>query len=447
MKMIERGEIATARDARVEWKKWEREWKAEENAVVADVIGRMDSEELLVRGKERHVLFDLIPEESWFHKYLEFVKNSESPFMFHLMCAMSVFSQGVGKKRRFYLLGRSIYAPVNTFLVSPAGLARRGEAIEPAVRVGTRAGLRIIQDQASMEGLIGAMEEDSKAMFVAEEASTILSSRDYMSEVPKFLCRLMDCPKGSVERNLKTAKHSVVDPTFNVIFGSAPTWFKDMPDVAVGGGLFSRMLIVYESGKERSIPFPEDVQSEKKTRELEGELVEDMRYLLKRIKEKKLVYPVGKVKNRYKAFYYDNDKSMKNAPDALTHWVGRKAGHLHRVLMNLLVSMGKGWEVDIDTFDRGVALLRLIEENMDQAYRHAGRNVYEGKRQVILDALQRKGGVVEHSVLFKAVAAQFKDAGEFGDCVDSLVDRGAVDVEKVKTKTRPKTVYRFIGGV
>lgn len=439
---LRRGEFKTATEARAELKKAKVSDSARADYLIE--IARLEAVEERDEGKERHILADIVP-DGWFLRYLGFCRASESPLMFHMMCALASFSHLIGKKRYFFLPGRSIYAPVNVLLVSPAGLARRGEAIEPAARIARKVGARVIQDQASMEGLVEALMKNPRALFIAEEASTLLSAREYMSDVPQFLCRLLDCPKEPVERNLRSAVVKVKNPTLNVILSSAPDWFGSMPATAVGGGLLSRMIVVYESTREKMIPFPEDV-AKKKTLEREEEtLVNEATVLVGGLKLARLQYR-GKAKTAYRNFYRDVGKEIRAVPENMIHWIGRKPAHVHRIVMSYLVAAGReDAEVDVETFDRAVALVKIAEEKMEQAYRHAGQNVHEKKRQKIVDALQTLGGVVGKSELFRKVGFNFKDATEFNDYLQSLIDRREAFVEEQKTKTRPKVMVVLRG--
>lgn len=391
-----------------------------------------------------HAAFlDLIP-DGWFKRYFHARQASEAPILFHFCCALAVLSHKLNRTVDFWLDGYSLYPPTSVFIVGPAGLSQKSSAIEPARRIARMADTRIIKDIVSPEGLMRELGKNNDALLVATEAGTMLTTREYQSDLPKLLLVLFDMPDEPIEKTL--AKGTFRIPAMSCVsglFATAPAAFRSMPREVIGGGFLSRMLVVFEQGSEKTIPFPEDVMRRKHVEKLDAELAEELIELADR-KYEPLRYR-GAAKRTYDAFYADVKRAGRDAGEKVSNWFGRKAAHLHRIVMNLQASMGKGMSPTVDTLNRAVAIVETIEERMQFAYKHAAQGLYEGKRQSILDALDRAGGSKDYSSLLRGVGGRFRDTNEFKDQLELLVENNLIRTRKVKGRgARAKVMIELL---
>lgn len=390
---------------------------------------------------EANVLIDCLP-NGFFKDYLIWCQTSESPTAFHLGCAISLLSSAIGRGCGFPLHGETIYAPVSTFLVSPAGSARRGGAIKPATSLAQEAEIPMLMDCTTSEGLTQYLATQPQTLIIAEEASTLLSGKEYMSDVPSFLCRVLDSDD-RIERNLRSGKVIVNDAAVAAVFGSAPSWFHNMPKTAVGGGVMSRFIVVYEHEQEKVLPFPADLRDAAETAAMRARLVTRLREV--RGWGGRLEYRPD-AKALYEAWYRDNHKRKREAQERLGPWFSRKPAHTHRINMAQLAAQGRSPVCDADTLDSTITLLNIIEEKMHYAYSHMGLTPFEARRQKTLLSLSRLGGQGTHSRLWQLVSHLYKDREEFGKEMETIESIGDVvilrDIKSCRAG-RPATVYKL----
>lgn len=409
-------------------------------AIIHAQIAQRELEEETLSEDRR--VWDVLP-PGWFRKYLYYCRSSESPWIFHAMNSMALMSHHIGRRVFFHLPGQNVYAPISVFLCSPAGLAGRGQSVAQMAHVAVRAGSKLEVDTATPETLVTMLAEKPHLMFVSEEASLLLNPKDYMSDVTQQLCRLVD---GDDELGIRrsTKKDGTITAsktTLNLLLSSSPAMLQSMPKTAISGGLMSRVILVWSFPTNRCIPIPEEVMSPAQL-ELEAKsLAEDLKVAAGQAFGK-LLY-AGNVKRYYEHWQADVLKAGKVAPEKMSHWYGRKRPHLHRIVMSMLASQGKGVSVDQDTLDRAIALLDILERKMNHVYRSAGQSQIERKVQAVIDTLQKRGGQLEHSKLAPLVWHHFKDAADFETTIDRMKGLGFITEEKIVSMGvhRKKRIY------
>lgn len=399
-----------------------------------ELITRMERDELL-RKEEADALFALVP-DGWLRRYMAYSKTSESPMMFHLACGVAGLSHILGSSRWWQVHNDRILPPTSVFLVSPAGITRRGNAVRSITRILKMAEASVIQDTATMEGLLTYVSKHPHSVIISEEAAMLFSKKEYMRGIVEFMCRYIDCDEAGIEQLLKKGKLRIPNPIGSGIFGCAPDWLPDMPTGVTGGGLMSRLWSIYESTKERSLPFPfagrKDAERSDRAREA---LVEEM-LAIRELPGGPLRFK-GATKARYTAFYEANDREGKRAPAKIVHWYGRKPAHLMRLLMTLTASSHRPPVVDGDLFDRAVSLMSMVEERMVHVYEHAALTSWEKKRQAIIDTIKSLGGEAKRSQIMPKVRYLFNDVKDFDAQLTYLSETRVIRWRKKKGKTKP----------
>lgn len=436
------GGYASAAEAREDYEKYFDGIAAVERGEALGIIFRMRSDEKLAQPKQ---LLDLMP-EGWFKDYLGLADSSESPMSFHFLCALALFSHLIGRKSWTSFNGTDVFAPESGFIVSPAGLARRSDAINAMIRVAEAAGASMLKGQPTPEALISYLSERPHTLMVATEAAALLNSAEYMQQIPQFMCQLLDC-ETTIELIRQKSCPTVHNATVNAILSAAPTWFESMPSSALGGGLLSRVILVFEHDKEKIVPFPEDIIAIDKLREAQAALGVEAREVTKDFKG--ILHFPATLKNRYASFYKECGNSQKNANTKMSHWYGRKATHFRKLLISFLCAMGKTPTVDGETFDAVEAILEHLERKMDFGYRHTTSDKYEKQRQVVLDHLDRlaEGAWIDRTTLFQRTSWVWRTAKELDEVLDVLGHDGLREIESRVNKTpgkRTKKEFRRV---
>lgn len=417
--------------------------KSEEKGRAATLIARLEA-----RAAERNRIvkgiLDVVP-DGFLRAYMQFTQVTESPDTFHLFSIVSVLSHVVGRKAWFSMGVRPLFPAFSAFLVSPAGQARRSSAIRLAVEVGRAAGACVVQDQMTPEGLASVLTTTPTAMVVADEAATLLTKREYMADMPALLCTLLDCPD-AYQRTLKGQVLTVANPTVNALFGCAPDWIANaLPKTALGGGLFSRMIVVYEASRKRLIALPDD--------EVDGRLMQEMKrelgLRLREIQETdfgQLSYD-KEAKDMFRQFYVDNDRRMGDASERMAIYYSRKPDHVHRLAVLMHCARSDREEtISEDTLARTLTLLSVIEPGMELVYRQAGLEKPGQLQQRVISALQRaKDKKLSRSDLLRKVS-DVMDAKQLSQVTATLKDVGEIECRyEVAASSKLVPYYVLIG--
>lgn len=440
--------FASPRDARTQLNAMRAMLSLEEHLTASTILSAWELENA-IESSETHFLFDLVP-EGWLRDYLSYASIGESPLIFHLMTACALLGHKVGRRVYRFLHGNVIWPTLNVFLVSPAGLAGRGETIAVMNRIAQRSNASIVADAITPEGLVDALIENPHRLLVAEEAAQVLNRREYMATMTQLLCQVLDCTDFGVTRRTKGGGISKTDPiTANAIFSSSPKMFEGMPSHALGGGMWSRFIFVFEHFKERTIPFPDDLLTMKQRNEREQALAESLLETVKVFgnprEPTKLKYS-GRAKQEYDAWYRDNDRATRAATDEMSSWYSRKRVHVNKLMMLLLASSRCKPVVMSWTLETTLAIISHIEEKQVFAYAHASSNPEEKKRQVVLDSLMRsKGGEMRHSDMWRRVRGAFLNNADFERVITGLEEDGTIERRRVKPKLggRTLTIYEL----
>jgi hypothetical protein len=177
--------------------------------------------------------------------------SQETAWSFDLLCALwvlsSVLGPGVQVARGSDRLALNLYI----LLVAPSGVARKSTALGLASRLWDRCrppSSITISHRLSPERLNEKLAISPHCTFVASELVSLLGRAGYSHLLPSLLTDIYDC-------------HTPVYPTF--LAASTPTWLtKSLTPEVITGGFGSRLLTVTATRPKRTIPWPEERESE-----------------------------------------------------------------------------------------------------------------------------------------------------------------------------------------
>lgn len=401
-------------------------------SVIASVRMQAEAEE---KAKGVRELFST----GWLHDYLTLGSFTEAPDTFHLFAAMTVLSHLIGRNAYSSYGAAKIYAPLNAFLVSPAGTARRSMVIRLAHDIAYMAGAAIAADTMTPEGLVQILASEPHLMIVVEETANMISKREYQQGLVQNLCSLLDCPS-SFERTLRHEKITVENPTVSLLTGCAPNWFRDsMPEAAGAGGLTSRMFMVYEPQSQRLLPFPEDViPDEMDIDEIKKMLAFQARTIAEDFSGR-LEFPPGEVKNMYEAFYNETHELQRTGDDRLGPYYSRRPSHLRRVCLTMLAAEGYSPKLNTDVLDRAITLIKLVEPGIQQIYKQTGMDK-PGRLQSRVYKYIEKRGRVKRAQILRAVS-DVMTAKELQDVLQTLIEAEAIKTTPISGSNRIDVYY------
>ena len=221
----------------------------------------------------------------WIEGYLAYTEDSEPPKLFKEWCAVSVIAAALQRKCRLEWGTTVFYPNLYIVLTAPAGKARKGTAMAPARKFIDRIGIPLAAEAVTREALIRTLKE-SESVVSTENGIIVHSSLTVFSpELTVFLgynnTQLMsdltdwfDCSEKWVYRTKTAGTDDISGVFINLLGATTPDLIRStLPLDAIGGGLTSRMIFVFEEKKGKIVPFP---FISEETRKLETKLYYDI---------------------------------------------------------------------------------------------------------------------------------------------------------------------------
>lgn len=330
--------------------------------------------------------------------YLDYTEAwNEAPESFRIWSAVSTVAAALQRRVRLPW-GHYLYPNMYILLVAPAGKARKGTGMNPALELLREVGIDLAANTTTRAALIRKLRQinypDQALGPVYAHSSLTVFSKEFTVfmgynnlQLMADLCDLYDCDP-NWEYDTKTqGKDSITNVWLNIIGATTPqTLQAAMPMDLATGGLLSRIVTVYEDKKGRPIVFPKITQHE---RDIHVKLKQD----LESIKIMKGEFTIDEaVKPIYEKFYEENHENPPFQGTVLDTYPTRRPTHLLKLSMIYSASRGDSMVITPEDMNRGLATLRHAEKKMLEAYRGIGQADYSDvmNRVMQLVALKKK---------------------------------------------------------
>ena len=209
---------------------------------------------------------------NWIDGYLEFNKLNEAPSSFLTWSAISAVGASLKRKTVLKMGQQRIYPNMYILLVAPPGKARKGTAMNPAKRLLEAIGTNLAADSTTRAQLIRRLTQSTESITDSKTGGVMLHSsltvfspefsvfmRQREVQMITDLTDLYDCPPRWVDETKKDddagCLNTIEGPFINILGATTPDNIRlSMPEDAIGGGLTSRMLFIYEARRRFKTP-------------------------------------------------------------------------------------------------------------------------------------------------------------------------------------------------
>jgi len=340
----------------------------------------------------------------WIKAFVEYTKNTEAPLLYRQWAAVSSIAACLQRKCSLRWGLDTFFPNMYIVLVGPSG-CRKGTAIKPACNLLMKVpGIEIAAESTTRQALIrdlrrstntifdsdtGKMKFHSSLTIFSEELTVFLGYNNL--ELISNLVNWYDCGRGeagiwtydTVSRN----KEEVIGIWVNMIGATTPELIQSsLPCDAIGGGLSSRMIYVYEGRKGKSVPLPFLSQQEIALGE---DLVSDLEEIVLMTGEFKIHECVI---DKYVDWYmYQESHKPFNDPRFSAYFT-RRASHVLKLCMIMNAARSNDMIIQEQDFDNALALLEATEKNMPKTFSGMGMS--------------------EHSAILSQVMAEISLYGE-----------------------------------
>jgi hypothetical protein len=369
--------------------------------------------------------------EGFFTEYLAYTHLHESPEDFHMWVAITLMSivvkRNVWMNRGYYKLYPNLY----TILVAESALLRKSSSIRIGVNLVKEAmpeQLNLFAQKITPEGLIHYLaliseeQKKSEATIISDELAVTLGNCAKDPTLLQLLTTLYDSADrfeyATISRGVERCEQICV----SMLAGSTPEWLKSsMPEDAVGGGFFSRLILVNRTECGRRNPHPEDTISPE-VEAFKEVCIGDLR-AISNVKGEFKWEP--RAKQMFSDWYCDYNEPDK-ASAHLRGYYGRKGDTIIKLAMLCSLSSNDSLILTERDFNFALRLLNENEQYLTDIIDKMGQT-QTGKDQNQVLNIITKAGMITHSKLMQRVSYKY-DKDSLRLIIETLREGGQITV-------------------
>lgn len=321
---------------------------------------------------------------NWISDYLQYTDNSEPPILFRKWVAVSVIASCLQRKCFLPWGSLTFFPNMYVILVAPSGRARKGTAMGPGMDFLTEPGLnvKLAAEAVTREALIRELKTSSDTAIDQSTGQMMFHSSltVYSQELTVFLgynnLQLMsdltdwyDCRKKWTYRTKWSGTDEIEGVWVNIIGATTPKLIQSaMPVDAIGLGLTSRMIFVYEERKGKIVPDPFLSREE---RELREKLVSD----LMRIVQLQGPFKVtGDFVELWTEWYLAQDERPPFQDERFSGYFERRPTHVMKLSMIINASRTNSMIINKRDLLEAIDLLTATERKMPLTFSGLGKS-------------------------------------------------------------------------
>lgn len=330
----------------------------------------------------------------WITSFLEYTENTEPPESFKTWVAIGTIAACLQRKCCF-MWHQLIYPNMYIILVGPAGKALKTTSMSEGISMLEEIGVEIAPEATTREALIrrirNSLKQESDGFNIEFHSSLTI----FNSEITVFigyrnqqlisdLCAWYDCTTPWRYDTKDKTKQDYIDNLWvNMIGGTAPeTLQAALPAEAIGGGLTSRIIFIYERDKGKVVYVPSTINTKlfkdkynlkvpEKIKALRENLLNDLRQIL--MMKGEFIPTEDFVDNwiKFKAHHEKNPLFM-NTP--MASYNGRRQTHILKLSMIVSASRSNDMIITGEDLNRAISLLENVEKNMLYVFAGVGKS-------------------------------------------------------------------------
>jgi len=336
----------------------------------------------------------------WISGFLKYTENTEPPYTFRLWTALHTVAAVL--QRKCYLPWGSLtfYPNMYIVLVAPPGAARKGTAMGPSLDLLSEPnlGIKLAAEAITREALIrelknandtiinqqtGEMLLHSSLTIHSQELTVFLGYHNY--QLMSDLADWYDCRKRWTYRTKWSGTDDIIGVWVNIIGATTPELIQEsLPMDAIGGGLTSRMVFVYEERRAKSVADP---FLSKEELELHDKLVIDLEMM-------KMLTGPFRVTDDFVDFWikwYPEQEFYRPFDDPrFSGYFERRPTHVMKMAMLLNASRGNNMTINKEDLTKAIGILELTEKKMFYTFKGVGKSRFAEVLTKIMAYVGRK---------------------------------------------------------
>jgi len=362
-----------------------------------------------------HDLDELAPKEGFIRHYIDFTKNLESPYAFHMFSALVGVGAVVNRQVYIDMGGQfKIFPTMGVMILGPSGV-KKTTATDVIVNMIQEAQLaRVYQEKLTPEALVEAMKGENGAtgLVYAPEMSVFLGKQRYLEGLVPLLTRFMDCPSTWSSGTILRGSADLHNVGISCLFCSTPDWFvKNTPADTFGGGFIARNVLIVQNGSPRIFPIPTPNADDVRPRLLEE--LTALHQLTGVMGFEPKVYHrngSGTDSGSYVDWYSEFKRTGRDNPghEMLATYMERKPTHMLRLAMVLHLAEHQTLEICEECFERAIKLSDYMEAFLPDLMQQMFKTDVGEDQQLILSRIRKAGGAITHTQLVRSMNYKMK---------------------------------------
>jgi hypothetical protein len=337
----------------------------------------------------------------WLDAYMEYTDNTEPPYMFKLWVGISVIGALLQRKCQLNWGDFEIFYPnMYVVLVAPPAKAMKGTSIKPGLEFLQELGVKLAADATTREALIRALAtatdpgvddlesgvhfENCNMVVIAPELTVFTSYRN--EQLMTDLIDWYDCKSPWVYDTKHQGTDSINGIWVYLLGASTPDLIREAMPVttAVGGGLTSRIIFVFEEKKDKMVIMPSLTQDQRALKELLREDASRIYSMHGQFKYTK------KFLEEYAEWRTQNELYPPFIDRCLEGYCGRRHVHLLKLCMIISAAHSDSMILTDYDFKRALRILSRTEQKMPKGFKGVGTNPFAAVTNNIMETIALK---------------------------------------------------------
>jgi len=321
---------------------------------------------------------------NWIEGFLKYTENSEPPYLFRLWTAISVVAAALQRKCCLRWGSLDFYPNLYIVLVAPSGKARKGTAMTPGLRLLRKVGIKLAANATTREALIkdlklsGLSEIDPTTGTVDLHASLTVFSKEltvflgYQNrELMTNLTDWYDCDDEWEYRTKTQGVDDIKGVWVNLQGATTPDLIaSSLPQDAIGSGLTSRIIFVYEQRKGKMVVIPSRTEEEI---QLESDLMMDLEKIHMLSGDFRVTPAFLEKYTEWRVGQEDNPPFQEPRFDG---YFERRPAHVLKVAMTMSGSRNSLMILDEQDLSRTLEIFAKTEKKMPLTFSGVGKSAF-----------------------------------------------------------------------
>jgi hypothetical protein len=280
----------------------------------------------------------------------------------------------------------------------------------------------------TVDPLSGVVYTHCSLTIYSQELSVFLgyNNQNLMADLTDWY----DCRKRWTYRTKTQGSDEIVGVYVNLIGATTPELIQStLPLDAIGGGLTSRMIFVYEDRKGKKCPGAFMTPA---LRKLKNQLINDLSQIF-------LLCGEYKISRAFMDLYIDWYMKLEESTAKDGRFAGyfeRRPTHLRKLSMICSASRGDSLVLEAEDFHRALFTLETVERKMPNVFAGVGRNVL-AEVMIRVESLIRESKETTYGTIMNTFSNDLNPR-ELSMILESLTRSGKIKIEGIGTTQDPK---------